>query len=62
MLIFVVVTFIVISRMSNVITKNVEDIRLELDKTSYPIYHPLGISTAFLKAFFSFVSLFLPGS
>ena len=62
MFIILLAMFFVVSRMSTGMSKNVQELRLELDKTQYPIYHPLGLSTAFLKAILSFLSLFTPGS
>jgi len=56
--------FFFISFMKIGIGKNVQDIRTELDRVSegVPAYSPLGISTAIARIFFSFISLFTPGS
>lgn len=59
MFIIVIAMFFFISQMKTGMSKNVQDIRLELDKSQYPIYHPLGLSTAFLKAILSVLSIFL---
>ena len=62
MFIILIATFFFVSLLKTGMSKNVKELRLELDKARYPIYHPLGLSTAFLKAILSFISLFLPGS
>jgi len=62
MFIILIAMFFFVSRMSTAMNKNVQELRLELDKVRAPIYTPLGLSTTFLKAILSFLSLFLPGS
>ena len=62
MFIVVIAMFLIVSRMSSGMSKSIQELSLELEETQYPLYHPLGLSSAFLRVILSFLSLFLPGS
>ena len=64
MLIVVIVMFFFILQLKTGVSKDVQGLKSELDKVSggLPVYHPLALSSAFLKLILSFISLFLPSS
>ena len=62
MFIILITTFFLVSVLQTGMSKNVKELRSELELVQAPIYTPMGLYTAFLKIIVSFISFFSPGS